>query len=262
MSFIDLHTNVSLGHTKITGLGGEKLWLCPTLGGDKLDISGNGNHGTYNGGMGTVADTSNGGTRAYSFDGFNDYIRIGNRTNFNFLVNTNYWSMSAWVYHSDLSGQRTVIGGDADNRDKGVNLIESSYSGLGYRGIRAYGSLSSYSPDTRSNTTYTTGVWKHICWVVSGSLSKIYVDGVEEASESASFPTTSASLTDDVMIGAYSSSSGLYALMNGKQDDIRVFDRALSTSEITALASKRGYEVPAAGGDIPHALSSPFHPLG
>ena len=245
-----------------TGIGDEKLWLCPSLDDSADDISGNGNHGTYNGGMGTVADTSNGGTRAYSFDGSNDYIRIGNRTNFNFLVNTNYWSMSAWVYHSDLSGQRTVIGGDADNRDKGVSIIESSYSGLGYRGIRAYGSSSAYSPDTRSNTTYTTGVWKHICWVVSGSSSKIYVDGVEEASESASFPTTSASLTDDVMIGAYSSGSGLYSFMDGKQDDIRIFDRALSTSEITALASKRGYEVPAASGSIPHALSSPFHPLG
>jgi hypothetical protein len=224
----------------IVGLGGEKLWLCPSLNDNPHDISGNGNNGTYNGGMGTVADVSKGGKRAYSFDGSNGYIRIGNRTNFNFLVQTNYWSMSAWVYHSDLSGQRTVIGGDADNSQHGVNLIESSYNGLGYRGFRAYGSLSAYSPDTRSNTTYTTGVWKHICWVVSGSSSKIYVDGVEEASESASFPTTSNSLTDDVIIGAYSSGTNLYSFMSGKQDDIRIFNRALTTAEIKHLAKARG----------------------
>jgi hypothetical protein len=222
------------------GLGGEVLWLCPTLHNSPRDLSGNDHHGTYNGGMSTVEDTDEGGLRAYSFDGSDDYIRIGSRTNFNFLVQTNYWSMSAWVYHSDLSQQRTVIGGDADNSQHGVSIIESSYNGLGYRGFRAYGSLSAYSPDTRSNATYTTGVWKHICWVVSGSSSKIYIDGVEEASESASFPTTGNSLTDDVMIGAYSSGSSRYAFMAGLIDDIRIYEKPLIVQEIAHLASKRG----------------------
>jgi hypothetical protein len=54
------------------GLGDEQLWLCPSINDSANDISGNGNDGTYNGGMGTVADTSNGGSLAYSFDGVDD----------------------------------------------------------------------------------------------------------------------------------------------------------------------------------------------
>ena len=37
-----------------TGIGGEKLWLCPSLDDSADDISGNSNHGTYNGGMGLL----------------------------------------------------------------------------------------------------------------------------------------------------------------------------------------------------------------
>ena len=69
----------------IVGLGGEKLWLCPSLNDNPHDISGNGNNGTYNGGMGTVADTSNGGTRAYSFDGVNDEIPTGTLSSYSFI---------------------------------------------------------------------------------------------------------------------------------------------------------------------------------
>ena len=244
-----------------TGIGGEKLWLCPTLDDSANDLSGNSNNGTYYGGMGTVADTSNGGTRAYSFDGSNDYINIANRSNFNFFVQTDSWSVSAWVYLDTINAQRTIFGGEGDNTGYGVRLLEHSYNSLGYRATRSM-LTSVYNPDTRTNAVNPTGTWHHVCWVASGSSSKIFVDGVEEGSQTYSALTTTNSLTSDVLIGAYESGGTIQSFMDGLQDDIRVFDRALSTSEITALASKRGYEVPAAGGDIPHALSSPFHPLG
>ena len=57
-----------------TGLGDEKLWLCPSLDDSADDLSGNGNHGTYQGNSTTAADTSNGGVKAYYFASGGDCI--------------------------------------------------------------------------------------------------------------------------------------------------------------------------------------------
>ena len=248
MSFIDLHTNVSLGHTKITGLGGEKLWLCPTLGGDKLDISGNGNHGTYNGGMGTVADVSNGGTRAYSFDGTDDYIDVDNGITFG------GHSVACWVY-ADITSLRMRF---IDSYDKTVsttipqNVIQHEAN----TGIRAFSQISVSA--ITSYTSINALQWYHIASVLDGSALKFYING--SLVDTVSYTQTPNA--DWLRAGARNNGS---ERVDGRMDDIRIFDRALTTSEITALASKRGYEVPAASssGSTPHPLSAPiFHPLG
>lgn len=240
-----------------TGLGGEKLWLCPTLDDSADDISGNGNHGTYNGGMGTVADTSNGGTRAYSFDGSDDYINTGNDVSAN-----NTRSFSCWVY-LDTQASRTFVAscytsGTSTSQIKvaiGVNSSLQPYAIIQNGGAIAY---------AQSSSTLSTSQWYHIAGVFTSGSTKVadlYVDGVLDTTGSGTgnFPQL-----DETLVGVTARSNGaLIAFMDGLQDDIRVFERALTTTEITALASKRGYEVPAAAsGSIPHALSSPFHPLG
>ena len=58
------------------GLGDEVMWLCPSLDDSPNDLSGNGNNGIYANGISTVADDTYGGSRAYNFDGTNDYIWI------------------------------------------------------------------------------------------------------------------------------------------------------------------------------------------
>ena len=65
-----------------TGLGGEQLWLSPTVANNVNpydDQSGQGNNGTNNGTT-VVSDTSSGGTYAFDFDGVNDYIDISGFT--------------------------------------------------------------------------------------------------------------------------------------------------------------------------------------
>ena len=165
------------------------------------------------------------------FDGTNDHVRISNRSNFDFLVKTNNWAMSAWVLHTNVSSQRTVIGGDADGADYGAVLLEQSFNNLGYRGVVADGS-SPYSPDTRTNTSYATNIWRNVTWVVNGTLSRIYVDAVEQGSETGTFPNSSSGLTDDVMLGAYSSGSSLYSFLAGRISQVLIYNRALSASEV------------------------------
>ena len=190
------------------------------------DLAGS-NNGTLT--NGPTFDTGNGGSVV--FDGTNDHVRISNRSNFDFLVKTNNWAMSAWVLHTNVSSQRTVIGGDADGADYGAVLLEQSFNNLGYRGVVADGS-SPYSPDTRTNTSYATNIWRNVTWVVNGTLSRIYVDAVEQGSETGTFPNSSSGLTDDVMLGAYSSGGSLYSFLGGRISQVLIYNRALTTDEI------------------------------
>lgn len=230
-----------------TGLGDEKLWLCPSLDDSAGDISGNGNHGTYNGGMGTVADTSNGGTRAYSFDGVNDYIETP------FILNpaSGDFSCTGWAMLDSTASSIAVI----------AQQLGSGGRAWLYRDGNALASYLGGTLTSSANhfTSSTHGVFQHFALVYSGTNLKLYVNGTEEASATISAGSEPSS-------GMKFGSGKTTYYWKGLQDDIRIFDRALTTSEITALASKRGYEVPAASassGSTPHPLSAPiFHPLG
>jgi hypothetical protein len=227
-----------------TGLGDEKLWLCPTLDDSANDLSGNSNNGTYNGGMGTVADTSNGGTRAYSFDGSNDYIDLPTS---GVSTSQNLNSFSLWINPDSTSSVAVIFNaGTASSGNRFINI-----------GINSTGNIiCGRSNDWLIAGSHTAFSWYHLCVVSNGTSISLYKDGSLIGSRT---DAAVAYTETGCRIGGFI--TNMNAQYDGLLDDIRVFDRALSTSEITALASKRGYEVPAAG-DIPHALSSPFHPLG
>ena len=231
------------------GLGDEKLWLCPSLDDSADDISGNGNHGTYNGGMGTVADTSNGGTRAYSFDGSNDYID----TTLSGIADFGSRSVTGWCNFSSVSGIQYFMNwydsvGGSDPRSLYILIYQSTHW---------FGWKNNSSSLRVTGGTPATG-WKHYSYVhdASAGTAKIYIDGTLVASGSIANTTFG---NDFAEIGRVSiPSSTVYTQF--ESDDIRVFDRALTTSEITALASKRGYEVPSVSTTY-HPFAALNHPL-
>jgi hypothetical protein len=227
------------GGPTFTGLGDEQLWLCPSLDDSANDISGYGNNGTYNGGMATVADTGSGGTRAYDFDGVDDRITVP-QANFDFLRETNYFSTSAWVKADSVSGQRTIIGGDLNTANYGIFVANDPGTG-GVRCARSDGATP-YSPNTNSSTNITASQWTHVCWVVDNTTSTLYLDGVQIFQETGTFQTSTGSLTDSVFIGCFIFGGTLYSLWDGLQDDIRIYDRALTQAEITHLSTSRGIE--------------------
>lgn len=228
-----------------TGLGDEQLWLSATNDNTGTstafnDQSGQGNNGTASGTT-VVADTSEGGTYAFDFDGTDDRITVP-QANFDFLRETNYFSTSAWVKADSVSGQRTIIGGDLNTANHGIFVADDAGSG-GVRGARSDGATP-YSPDTKSSTSLTTSQWTHVCWVVDNTTSTLYLDGVQIFQETGTFQTSTGSLTDSVFIGCFISGGTLYSFWDGLQDDIRIYDRALTQSEITHLAEARGVEGP------------------
>ena len=83
-----------------------------------------------------------------------------------------------------------------------------------------------------STTSATTGTWFHIAAVKSAAEIAIYVNGVNEASK----PTTTFTDThsSSLLIGA-NALEGAY--LNGLIDEVEIFNRALSASEIQAIVN-------------------------
>ena len=246
------------------GLGDEKLWLCPTLDDSAEDISGNRNHGTYNGGMGTVADTSNGGTRAYSFDGINDYIDCDE-----VVVNSGI-SISLWMKRNEVSNFVSIVTKYDSSVGAGSPFssyyVMSSVSGNGIRGYLGEASINSFKAEEYGSTVANNS-WSHVAISCSLGSNKIdiFINGSFVTSStlaSSTFSSISSGSGIKTLIGARQNGSSVERFLNGYLDDIRVFDRALTQEEVTHLAKSRGVlGSPYNLNGIVHLLSSFIHPF-
>ena len=185
--------------------------------GNANDQSGNGNNGVVYGATPT-ADRFGNANSAYSFDGTDDYVRIAESDSLNI---TGDLTISAWI--------RTGTGGQIVLS----NMMETTpHSGYSLR-LTSDGDLYFMSGDETlmGQTNVTTNSWTHVAVTLSGTTATSYVDGVFDASGTVGIPMGSYL---DTTIGA---SSDPYYFWDGSIDDVRVYNRALSASEIGELHS-------------------------
>ena len=161
------------------------------------------------------------GNYALSFDG-NDYVVM---TGFKPTVSSGF-SVSAW-FKTSTSGTRMFIAnqwgaGGAGNASWGIEQTSEDYLW-----IETYDGTTSYP---LSLGTYNDGEWHHIVLVFDGTYLIGYIDGNEVDRRTASIQDSTAY---DVYIGAeavYQSNGWI-----GVIDDVRMFNRALSSDEVQAL---------------------------
>ena len=208
--------------------GDEKLWLCPSINDSANDISGSGNDGTYQNGMGTISDVSNGGSLAYDLAVNEDRIEVTG-------IGGSWRSSGAWTISMWLKGM-LAQNNQALVLNNNVNIYRGSVSGE---------TIQSQQLNPGIGTGYiatgvATGTWYHLVCTSDGTNIKMYADGVEFKSITAGLATTN---TGDMIIGstAAGSPSGTPIV---RLDDIRAYDRALTQAEITHLAEARGIEGP------------------
>jgi len=219
------------------GLGDEQVWLCPSLSDNANDISGNGNNGTYQGGMGTIVDTSNGGSLAYDFDGTDDRIDCPSTV----LGGSQVFSMACWVYvnsHDATYGEGFM--GQFNTSTNNTGLVYAGRA-TSFRGLVNAGGTNYTSSATGSSPP--TGAWHHLVSVVDGSNITLYVDGVSQGSTAYSGAITSTP-SGPFEIGRYDGSGAVSNrhCLDGKMDDVRAYHRAITSAEITHLATSRGIE--------------------
>lgn len=182
------------------------------------DSSGNGNDGTRNVTTPVMGKIGQG----MSFDGSSSYVRGKN------VINIPKVTLSTWVYLTAYPGSNSLIGGFANG------LLGAAEDKELY--INSAGQPTFYVFDGAGrNASYFTSLplnkWVHLVGTADGSTVKLYVNGALVASGAAGNTYTSYTLPNVFAGGAGQSKTYL----SQKLDDFRVYDRALSASEVLTL---------------------------
>jgi hypothetical protein len=192
---------------------------------------------TFNEGTGAVArDTSDNANNAalvnspsfvvsprgyaVKLNGINQYINFGAPAALNLR---GAFSIAAWVKLEALPAGEPLIFG------KDTTLFGLTYYSTGqtyfYGGTSGTNNLAS---------AISTGVWHHIVGTTdptaSGVNTRLYVDGVEVASR-----TSLGAPTDNLLVNLLAGTNmARTAFLKGQIDELRLYDRAITASEVTA----------------------------
>jgi len=186
-----------------------------TNGSVSLDSSGQRNNGTINGAA--IIATGKFGY-ALDFNGSSDYISIATGTGI--PINNENYTLSAWI-KSDNSGSRGIIGWGNYGSVNQVNAFR----------LNSSNQLSNYwwGNDLTVTSVDVTGSWYHVVAKFDGTTREIIVNNVSEGTDTPvdhNVPNT-----NNFRIG--STNGGEY--FDGLIDDVRVYNRGLTPSEVQSL---------------------------
>jgi len=207
--------------------------------GNANDASTNGNHGTSVGAQLTT-DRNGNPNQAYLFNGTSDFVNIGQGVKPNFPL-----TITAWIYptSADIDPHMIFRSGTFNNAGN-YNGVMLTYSGrgflYGYIGNGAYTNSANYRARaiTYPPVSIQSNQWTHVAlaWI-DYQTTKFYVNGVLKPDQTYAFGsgTTIVNTATDGAIGRQDN-PGFPAPFKGKLDEIRVYSRELTPSEINTLA--------------------------
>ena len=234
--------------------------------GNANDESGNGNHGILSGPKVPDLTTDRFGNpySAYDFGGFNNYnwIKVPNSESLKF---DKEYTMSFWIQQSELAGMDgygrysttspgfAVIckAGDGNATYPGLNIMTGK--GSGGKGISVSTNNSNGNAHVQSNwnhnfgyskSDYQLGDWLHIVLVVNDTSKILYLNGKEVAKDGLNKAANFSSMnrqdlyfgimaSSDMTLGRYG--SGAWYPFYGKIDDVRIYNRALTDTEVQSV---------------------------
>ena len=216
-----------------TTTGGEKipdiidgLVAYYPFNGNANDESGNGNDGIVNGAT-LSTDRFGRCNQAYSFNGINNSIEVNNSSS---LQLTNAFTFTFWTYINQWY-----------NNEWGTFISKSSWVNSPKYLIATHRTDGWNLPINYTNnvaTPYMTPLeaykWKFVTWIWDGNNSYLYVDNQK-------YVLNNYSGTQDIDNGTLTIGTvkhpipGAITWLNGKMDDIRIYNRTLTDSEIQQL---------------------------
>src|ERR1041385_618219 len=200
--------------------------------GNAGDYSINGNNGTVHGASLTT-DRFGNSNSAYDFNGVNNYIEIPD----NSTLRPASITIAGWIYprsidvrgivykstYSDASNEQYALEINASSQfNSGIKRNSSCLPGAGWNNVT-------------STKTISLNQWSFVCITWDGSLLKAYINGVL-ISTNTSVPAGAidACSGGTLRLGIEWQASGGHPF-NGKLDDFRFYNRALSDSEVQLL---------------------------
>jgi len=202
---------------------------------DANDSSGYGNHGTLYGDPNWVAGRI--GVGALDFDGDGDYVQIPDDDS---LTPSSEISIAFWLYNR--GGQdagiykRASCPGEPNSPGASRAYVMKVADSTGKLTLRIY-SPGDYTDAIESNNAVTLDQWHHIAGTFDQGEAVVYIDGQLDNSDTLSV----SSIWNDaqpLIIGGqweYCEEDSFLSNLNGKADDVRIYDRALTAGEIWPL---------------------------
>jgi hypothetical protein len=203
--------------------------------GNANDESGNGNNGTVNGATLTT-DRNGNANSAYSFDGVSSKINLSQPINFS----NNSFTISLYCQASDfgnsqIEGYSYVFGSPLTEGTNDQGFRFASYSSLNtYSATIGDQSVNDYIIFGQQGLNFG---WYNLTMVLDrqSSLFSFYINNnnIGSVPISENFGNTDSGLLPT--IGTFQLDNWIQHYFNGKIDDIAIYNRALTASEITAL---------------------------
>ncbi len=188
------------------------------------DSSGNNNVGTWTNGVASTSGKFGNGT---NFDGVNDYVSVPASS----IFDNQRITIASWVYSANFAQNGFIFEKTTNGSvDTQYSCFFDSVSSSIY--FRTYNSSGTQNNLTLAWTgLVTNNAWNHIACIYDGANKYIYVNG-KLATSAAYNQTLITNPAGTSFIGTFG--GGGYNF-NGKIDDVRIYNRALSPSEVTRL---------------------------
>ncbi len=161
-------------------------------------------------------------SKALEFDGVDDYVEIADDTSLR--INDSF-TISSWVYAESFPNAGNTIISKRDDNSLYYHFRASS-SGEILFFLHDGSTLNALT----FGYTLPTSQWKHLTLIRNGTNISLYVDGSYEGSVESSLDISGND--DKTFIGTYSYGNHVW---NGSIDEVRIFNQALNSSEISEL---------------------------
>jgi hypothetical protein len=198
--------------------------------GNADDNSGNGNHGILQGNVRLTKDRFGVATKAYSFDGTTSFIQINNGNPFQFPNNN--FTVSFWVKPSAFQLH------DATIFDKSHDICSCEWSVEQLENVKNkyYLIARDFTLNQWTNSAeavqFITNDWNHFVLVKQGKSYYSYLNGNLVVTSQATSTRIISNGNQPLYIGA---NGGINRFFNGSIDDIFVFNRSITKTEISQL---------------------------
>lgn len=206
--------------------------------GNSKDAAGTLN-GTVNGAT-LTADRFGNANSAYNFNGASDFISFTGPA----TIQTDNWTITAWVKPASLNQVGTVVNNGADNGSSGdgyaMGMRDANVGSSGNAFAAIFGQVSLINSGFNFASTTT---WVHLVMVRQGGTTKFYFNGVQTPLTSTSTPLT----PTQFRIG---SSTGI-RFWNGAIDEVKIYNIALTALQIQQdYASSNQTQAPGSGNAL------------
>ncbi|MGA2623169.1 MAG: LamG-like jellyroll fold domain-containing protein [Bacteroidota bacterium] len=200
--------------------------------GNANDESGKGNDGTPSGNVIWVTNRFGQASSAANFDG--DVSTFISAPTTMFPTGNAARSISLWVKAVDFSQAANIAGWGQNSSN---NLCFISCSNVPPEAFSRKIFLWGYDDDLHTKSSFGDNQWYHIVYTHDGFTSSFFINGSLDTSLAMNFSTS----TGSTFYVGYRPSTTEHGPFNGVVDDIRIYSRPLSGTEIKALYHENGW---------------------